>query len=87
MESVVSEQVKATELPSVKKLYNVSECAGVLGLSDSRVRQMCLEHKFTGAWKHSERSWIIPRTALFGYLKVKEEKLAQKEEKKNGSTT
>ena len=87
MESVVSEQIKATELPSVKKLYNVSECAGVLGLSDSRVRQMCLEHKFTGAWKHSERSWIIPRTALFGYLKVKEEKLAQKEEKKNGSTT
>jgi len=47
-------------------ILSVKEAAKELGVTDARIRQLCLDGTLNGAWKLSARAWLIPTVALRG---------------------
>ena len=47
-------------------ILSVTEAAKELGVTDARIRQLCLDGTLNGAWKLSARAWLIPTVALRG---------------------
>ena len=43
------------------------EAAQITGLNDSRIRQICIEGKFAGAFKIGD-TWLIPRKSVSRYM-------------------
>ena len=43
------------------------EAAQLIGVNDSRIRQICIEGKFEGAFKLGE-TWLIPRKSVLRYM-------------------
>ena len=48
--------------------FNVSEAAENLDLTQARVRQLLQEGALPGAYKFSERVWVIPRKSLEKFM-------------------
>ena len=43
-----------------KSFFSTKAAAEKLELTEARIRQLCLEGSLEGAWKFSERAWLIP---------------------------
>ena len=48
--------------------FSVAEAAENLGLTQARVRQLLQEDAMPGAYKFSERVWVIPRKSLQKFM-------------------
>jgi excisionase family DNA binding protein len=59
--------------------FSVSEAAENLQLTQARVRQLLQENAMPGAYKFSERVWVIPRESLEKFMN-------KRYEESNGTT-
>jgi hypothetical protein len=59
--------------------FSVAEAAENLQLSQARVRQLLQEDAMPGAYKFSERVWVIPRKSLETFM-------VKRYEESNGTT-
>ena len=55
----------------IKRDYvNANEASQIINVNNSRIRQICIEGKFEGAFKVGD-TWLIPRKAVGNYSKRK----------------
>ena len=59
-----------TEEDIRKEYVNAHEAAAIIGVNNSRIRQICIEGRFQGAFKVGE-TWLIPRNTVENYTKKK----------------
>lgn len=59
-----------TEEDIRKEYVNAHEAAAIIGVNNSRIRQICIEGRFQGAFKVGE-TWLIPRNLVENYTKKK----------------
>ena len=55
-----------TEEDFRREYVNAEEAANMIKVNKSRIRQICLAGRFTGAFKVGN-IWFIPRTSVNGY--------------------
>ena len=49
---------------------SVCEASEILGVNESRIRQIMREGRFIGAFKFAD-TWMIPRNSVEGYVRKK----------------
>ena len=55
----------------IKRDYvNANEASQIINVNNSRIRQLCIEGRFQGAFKVGD-SWLIPRNIVENYTKKK----------------
>ena len=52
------------------EFYSGPEVARLIKVNNSRVRQLCLSGRFSGAFKFGD-TWLIPREAVENYTRLK----------------
>ena len=71
-----------------KTILNSMEAADEMGVTDARIRQMCIDGTLEGASKFSPRAWMIPLSSLRLLKKQRAREAREKERsKKNGGAT
>lgn len=53
-----------------REFYSGPEVAVLLGVKNSRMRQLCLAGRFAGAFKFGD-TWLIPREAVENFTRLK----------------
>ena len=59
-----------TEEMLKNEFYNGPEVACLLSVNNSRIRQLCLAGRFSGAFKFGD-TWLIPRVSVENYTRLK----------------
>jgi hypothetical protein len=62
-----------------KPILNSAEAAEMLGVTDARIRQMCIDGSLDGVSKFSPRAWLIPLSSAKRLLRKREREQAKKE--------
>lgn len=58
-----------TQAEIEKDYIDSPEAARLLGISDSRIRRLCLDNRFEGAIK-AGKSWLIPKIAVENFKRL-----------------
>ena len=58
-----------TQAEIEKDFIDSPEAARLLGISDSRIRRLCLDNRFQGAIK-AGKSWLIPKIAVENFERL-----------------
>ena len=59
-----------TEAMLKNEFYCGPEVARLLNVNNSRIRQICLAGRFSGAFKFGD-TWLIPRKSVENYTRLK----------------
>jgi len=57
-----------------KPILNSAEAAEMLGVTDARIRQLCIDGSLEGVSKFSPRAWLIPLSSVKRLLRKRAKK-------------